>query len=75
MSDVIFIRGILIHARHGLLEHESEVGELFAMGSALVSPVFQELNDVDTSIVESIQRARRCFRGFCPLITNLANER
>jgi myo-inositol 2-dehydrogenase / D-chiro-inositol 1-dehydrogenase len=28
-----------------------EVTELFAMGSAIVSPVFQELDDVDTSVV------------------------
>ena len=31
MSDVIFVRGILIHARHGLLEHESEVGQRFVI--------------------------------------------
>jgi dihydroneopterin aldolase len=30
-NDVIFIRGILIHARHGLLEHESEVGQRFVI--------------------------------------------
>ena len=28
-----------------------EVAELFAMGSAIVSPVFQELDDIDTSVV------------------------
>jgi myo-inositol 2-dehydrogenase/D-chiro-inositol 1-dehydrogenase len=28
-----------------------EVSELFAMGSAIVSPVFRELDDVDTSVV------------------------
>src|SRR5918999_1609791 len=28
-----------------------EVRELFAMGSALVSPVFQELGDIDTSVI------------------------
>ena len=31
MSDAIFIKGILIHARHGLLEHESEVGQRFVI--------------------------------------------
>ncbi|WP_407159784.1 dihydroneopterin aldolase [Bradyrhizobium sp. STM 3557] len=31
MSDTIFIKGILIHARHGLLEHESEVGQRFVI--------------------------------------------
>ena len=31
MSDTIFIKGILIHARHGMLEHESEVGQRFVI--------------------------------------------
>lgn len=25
MSDTIFIRGLLIHARHGVMDHEAEV--------------------------------------------------
>ncbi|MDU6747870.1 MAG: dihydroneopterin aldolase, partial [Bradyrhizobium sp.] len=25
MTDRIFIKGVLIHARHGVMEHESEV--------------------------------------------------
>ena len=37
MSDVIFIRGILIHARHGLLEHESEVGQRFVIDLELTA--------------------------------------
>jgi dihydroneopterin aldolase len=31
MSDSIFIKGVLIHARHGLMEHESEVGQRFVI--------------------------------------------
>jgi dihydroneopterin aldolase len=31
MSDAIFIKGVLIHARHGLLEHETEVGQRFVI--------------------------------------------
>src|SRR5262245_11310522 len=31
MSDTIFIKGVLIHARHGLLEHETEVGQRFVI--------------------------------------------
>ena len=31
MTDGIFIKGLLIHARHGLLEHESEVGQRFVI--------------------------------------------
>ena len=29
MSDTIFITGIVIHARHGVLDHETEVGQRF----------------------------------------------
>ncbi len=36
-NDVIFIRGILIHARHGLLEHESEVGQRFVIDLELTA--------------------------------------
>lgn len=31
MSDTIFVKGLLIHARHGLLEHEAEVGQRFVI--------------------------------------------
>lgn len=31
MTDTIFITGILIHARHGVLEHETEVGQRFVI--------------------------------------------
>jgi dihydroneopterin aldolase len=37
MSDLIFVRGILIHARHGLLEHESEVGQRFVIDLELTA--------------------------------------
>jgi dihydroneopterin aldolase len=26
MTDTIFITGVVIHARHGVMEHETEVG-------------------------------------------------
>jgi len=29
VSDSIFVEGLLVHARHGLLEHESELGQRF----------------------------------------------
>jgi dihydroneopterin aldolase len=29
MTDTIFITGIVIHARHGVMEHEAEVGQRF----------------------------------------------
>ena len=31
MSDTIFITGIVIHARHGVMEHETEVGQRFVI--------------------------------------------
>lgn len=31
MTDMIFIKGILVHARHGVMEHESEVGQRFVI--------------------------------------------
>ena len=27
MSDAIFITGVVIHARHGVMDHETEVGQ------------------------------------------------
>lgn len=31
MTDTIFITGIVIHARHGVMDHESEVGQRFVI--------------------------------------------
>ena len=31
MSDTIFIKGIVIHARHGVMDHETEVGQRFVI--------------------------------------------
>ena len=31
MSDVVFVTGLLIHAHHGVMEHESEVGQRFIL--------------------------------------------
>jgi len=31
MSDTIFIRGLVIHARHGVMDHETEVGQRFVI--------------------------------------------
>ena len=36
-NDLIFVRGILVHARHGLLEHESEVGQRFVIDLELTA--------------------------------------
>src|SRR3954465_5335037 len=31
MTDIIFITGLVIHARHGVMEYETEVGQRFVM--------------------------------------------
>ena len=31
MTDTIFITGVVIHARHGIMEHETEVGQRFVI--------------------------------------------
>ena len=31
MNDTIFIHGIMVHARHGMLNHEAEVGQRFVI--------------------------------------------
>ena len=37
MNDTIFIRGILVHARHGVMAHESEVGQRFVIDLELTT--------------------------------------
>jgi len=31
MTDTIFITGVVIHARHGVMDHETEVGQRFVI--------------------------------------------
>jgi dihydroneopterin aldolase len=31
MSDVIFVSGLIVHAHHGVMEHESKVGQNFVI--------------------------------------------
>lgn len=31
MSDTIFIKGLVLHARHGVMDHETEVGQRFVI--------------------------------------------
>ncbi|WFU38481.1 dihydroneopterin aldolase [Bradyrhizobium sp. CB82] len=31
MTDTIFLTGLVIHARHGVMEHETEVGQRFVI--------------------------------------------
>jgi len=37
MTDAIFIKGLVIHARHGVMDHETEVGQRFVIDLELFS--------------------------------------
>jgi dihydroneopterin aldolase len=37
MTDTIFIKGLVIHARHGVMDHETEVGQRFVVDLELYS--------------------------------------
>ena len=37
MTDTIFVKGLVIHARHGVMDHETEVGQRFVVDLELYS--------------------------------------
>src|SRR5467141_1415689 len=41
MTDTIFITGVVIHARHGVMEHETEVGQRFVIDLELSADLAQ----------------------------------
>ena len=45
MTDSIFITGVVIHARHGVMEHETKVGQRFVIDLEL----FTDLSDSSRS--------------------------
>jgi dihydroneopterin aldolase len=64
MSDRIFVTGLLIHAHHGVMEHESKVGQRFVLDLELTIDLKDAAHSdklVDTvsyaAIVESATRA------------------
>ena len=64
MNDAIFITGLLIHARHGVMDHEEKVGQRFAIDLELtldLAPAGRSDKLADTvsyaSIVEVATRA------------------
>jgi 7,8-dihydroneopterin aldolase/epimerase/oxygenase len=46
MTDSIFVTGLVIHARHGVMEHETEVGQRFVIDLELYSDL-QESSRTD----------------------------
>jgi 7,8-dihydroneopterin aldolase/epimerase/oxygenase len=64
MSDMIFVAGLLIHAHHGVMAHEEQVGQRFVIDLELaidLAPAAASDKLVDTvsyaSIVETATRA------------------
>jgi dihydroneopterin aldolase len=64
MSDRIFVSGLVIHARHGVMEHESKVGQRFVLDLELLIDLKEAARSdklVDTvsyaTIVETASRA------------------
>src|SRR5438445_348397 len=46
MTDTIFITGLVVHARHGVMEHETEVGQRFVIDLELFADL-QESSRTD----------------------------
>jgi dihydroneopterin aldolase len=46
MTDTIFITGLVVHARHGVMEHETEVGQRFVIDLELLADL-QESSRTD----------------------------
>jgi 7,8-dihydroneopterin aldolase/epimerase/oxygenase len=56
MTDTIFIKGVVIHARHGVMDHETEVGQRFVIDLEL----FTDLADSARSdrLVDTVSYAQ-----------------
>ena len=46
MTDTIFIKGVVVHARHGVMEHETAVGQRFVIDLDLLTDL-QESSRTD----------------------------
>ena len=67
MTDMIFIKGVVIHARHGVMEHETEVGQRFVIDLELSTDLSESSRTdklADTVSYSSIvDTATRAFTG------------
>jgi len=67
MTDTIFITGVVIHARHGVMEHETEVGQRFVIDLELYTDLSESsrtdrlADTVSYSLV--VATATEAFRG------------
>jgi dihydroneopterin aldolase len=67
MSDRIFIRGLALHANHGVMAHEAKVGQIFTLDLDLeidLSAAARSDKVVDTvSYDKVVDRVSEAFRG------------
>jgi 7,8-dihydroneopterin aldolase/epimerase/oxygenase len=67
MTDTIFITGVVIHARHGVMEHETEVGQRFVIDIELFTDLSESSRTdrlADTvSYSNVVATATEAFRG------------
>ena len=67
MTDTIFITGLVIHARHGVMDHESEVGQRFVIDLELATDLSESsrtdrLKDT-VSYSSVVETATKAFAG------------
>src|ERR1700759_1066100 len=67
MTDTIFIPGVVIHARHGVMEHETEVGQRFVIDLELFTDLSESSHTdrlADTASYSNVvATATEPFRG------------
>ena len=67
MIDAIFVTGLLIHARHGVMEHEAKVGQRFILDLRLTLDLADATRSdklADTvSYSTIVETASRAFTG------------
>jgi len=67
VSDTIFIKGLLIHARHGVMDHEAEVGQRFVidleMSIDLESSSYADKLADTVSYSDVVKTASEAFKG------------
>src|SRR5262249_59318354 len=67
MTDTIFIKGVVVHARHGVMEHETRVGQRFVIDLELYTDLSESsrtdrLSDT-VSYANVVATATEAFRG------------
>ena len=67
MTDTIFIKGVVIHARHGVMKHETEVGQRFVIDLELYADLSESsrsdrLSDT-TSYSNVVETAMDAFKN------------